>query len=156
MKIVNKVAAVIPSAARELLFLFLLLSALPACAQVATGTPLFGSFSGGPDMINLGNLNPHWTTVGLHKSGRGTNFDYDIVYDSSIWTPVVSGPNKYWVPNNNWGWFASSVFSSALAGYITYYYSSTYCYDQYGHPNGADVSYNSYVYHDPWGKLSRL
>lgn len=153
MKTANRVLGVIPSIARNLLFAlaFLLLSANPASAQVATGTPTFGSFSGGPEIINNGNLNAHWTIPVLHKPGRGTNFDYDIVYDSSVWTPVASGSTKTWVPNNNWGWFGSSAFSSALAGYVTYYYSSTYCYDQMGHPNGADVLYDSYVYHDPWG-----
>jgi hypothetical protein len=30
-----------------------------AAAQVARGTPPFGSFGGGPDVLNLGNLNAH-------------------------------------------------------------------------------------------------
>src|SRR5260370_14787879 len=140
-----------PTSRFTFLLLIVALAATSASAQVATGTPPFGSFGGGPDVINLANLNAHVAMPVLHKPGRGTNFNYEIVYDSSIWTPVVSGSTKTWVPNNNWGWFGSSAFSSALAGYVTYYYSSTYCYDSQGHPNGADVLYDSFVYHDPWG-----
>jgi len=37
----------------------------------ATGTPKFGSFGGGPfDVINLGNLNTHFTVPVIHKAGR--------------------------------------------------------------------------------------
>ncbi len=50
--------------------------ASPASAQVATGTPPFGSFSGGPDIVNLGNLNGHLTVHAMKKPGRGTNFTY--------------------------------------------------------------------------------
>ncbi len=58
-------------------FALLILAAfatVPASAQVTTGTPPFGSFGGGPDVVNLANLNAHWTVPVVHKPGRGTNF----------------------------------------------------------------------------------
>ncbi|MGA7630598.1 MAG: hypothetical protein WCB11_07510, partial [Terriglobales bacterium] len=43
--------------------------------QVATGTPPFGSFGGGPfDTVNLGNLNVHFAIPVLNKAGRGLPF----------------------------------------------------------------------------------
>ena len=71
------------------LVMIIALAVTSASAQVQTGTPPFGSFGGGPDVINLANLNAHWTIPLLHKPGRGTNFDYDLTYDSSVWTLSV-------------------------------------------------------------------
>src|SRR5882762_7159364 len=51
--------------------------------QEATGTPPFGSFGGGPDTVNLGNLNAHISIPVVHKTGRGMPFSYDLSYDSS-------------------------------------------------------------------------
>src|SRR5437773_11381823 len=84
--------------------LFFLLSVLPASAQVTTGTPPFGSFGGGPDVINLGNLNSHVVIPVLRKPGRGLNFTYDLSYDTSVWYPVTSGGTTTWQPVSNWGW----------------------------------------------------
>src|SRR6266852_291472 len=75
-----------------------------ASAQVVTGTPPFGSFGGGPDVINLGNLNAHLTIPVLHKSGRGTNFTYDLTYDSSVWYPTGVSGSQTWQPVANFGW----------------------------------------------------
>src|SRR5215469_4923816 len=76
-----------------------------ASAQVSIGSTPFGSFGGGPfDVINLGNLNVHFTIPVLHKAGRGVPFAYDLNYDSSIWTPVTSNGTKQWQPDANWGW----------------------------------------------------
>src|SRR5215831_18090142 len=86
------------------LWLALFLFSLPTPAQVATGTPPFGSFSGGPEVINNANLNVHWTIPVRHKPGRGTSFDYDLTYDSSVWSPVTSGGTTTWQPVSNWGW----------------------------------------------------
>src|SRR2546422_5232119 len=88
------------------LFLIIYLLALTenSSAQVPTGTPPFGSFGGGPDVINLANLNSHITIPVLHKPGRGTNFNYDMSYDSSVWYPVTSGGTTTWQPVQNWGW----------------------------------------------------
>ena len=82
-----------------------------ASGQVASGTPPFGSFGGGPfDTVNLGNLNVHFSIPVLHKAGRGLPFTYDLTYDSSIWTPAGNSGSQTWVPVPGWGW-NSSVFS---------------------------------------------
>jgi hypothetical protein len=70
------VLRVIPRNARNLFFLPFLglavcLFCSPALCQVQTGTPPFGSFGGGPDVINNANLNAHLTIPIVHKLGRG-------------------------------------------------------------------------------------
>ena len=72
-----------------------------ASAQVQTGVPPFVSSSGGPDVIDLGNLNVHLSIPVVHKPGRGTDFGYDLTYDSSIWYPVPSGSTYTWQPVSN-------------------------------------------------------
>jgi hypothetical protein len=75
------------------------LALLPAIsfAQVATGTPPFSSFGGGPfDTINLGNLNAHFSIPVLSKAGRGVPFSYSLGYDSSVWYPVTSNGITSW------------------------------------------------------------
>jgi len=90
---------------RSLLPLLAILLAFPsaASAQVQTGTPPFGSFGGGPDVINVANLNSHIAIPVLHKPGRGMNFNYDLSYDTSVWYPVTSGSTTSWQPVYNWG-----------------------------------------------------
>jgi RHS repeat-associated protein len=100
-----------------LLFAALLCSARIASAQVATGTPPFGSFGGGPDIIDLANLNVHIDVPMLNKPGRGMNFTYDMSYDSSVWYPVTSGSTTTWTPVSNWGWRGQT---EVAAGYITH------------------------------------
>jgi RHS repeat-associated protein len=85
-------------------FALSVLFAAPSFAQVTTGTPPFGSFGGGPDVINLANLNSHLCIPVFHKAGRGTDFAYDLCYDSSIWTPVPSGT---WLLPATMGWTTS-------------------------------------------------
>ncbi len=70
-----------------------LVAVSPTLAQTATGTPPFGSFSGGPfDVVNNANLNVHLTIPVIAKAGRGLPFGYSLIYDSSVWFPVgVSG-----------------------------------------------------------------
>src|ERR1051325_9181634 len=97
-------------------------------AQVQTGTPPFGSFGGGPDVINLANLNVRLTIPVLHKPGRGTNFSYDLGYDSSVWYPVTVNGSLTWQPvNGSWGW---QGLAPAGISFISYSmtYSSTACY----------------------------
>src|SRR5438309_2021671 len=83
-----------------------------ASAQVQTGTPPFGSFGGIPDIINL---NAHLTIPVLHKPGRGTNFTYDLSYDSSVWYPVTSGGVTTWHLLTGW-----TTASPATMGYATH------------------------------------
>lgn len=72
---------------------------MDAHAQVQTGKPPFGTFSGNPDVIDLANLNSNITIPFVNKAGRGMSFSYDLVYDSSIWTPVNSGSTRSWSPH---------------------------------------------------------
>src|SRR6266850_415400 len=134
----------------SLLTVVLAFSVRAASAQVQTGTPPFGSFGGGPDVINLANLNAHLTIPVLHKPGRGTDFAYDIGYDSSVWVGVTSGSTTSWLPvNGTWGW---QGLAAAGASYIAY--SMTYlpgtCYNG-GPTSYQEWSYSNFVYHDPFG-----
>src|SRR5258706_78053 len=102
-------------------FLYLLivfaLTGSPSSAQVATGTPPFGSFGGGPDIINLANLNAHISIPVLHKSGRGTNFTYDLSYGTSVWYPSASTGTNTWTPVINWGWRGQTEVAVGYASY---------------------------------------
>jgi hypothetical protein len=106
---------------RSALFLlgFALIFAVRANAQVmpTTGVPQFGSFSGGPDIINNANLNVHYTIPVLNKPGRGTNFGYALSYDSSIWYQVFNGSATVWEPVSSWGW---SGGLTAAGSYLLY------------------------------------
>jgi len=130
-----------------------LLSASTTSAQVTTGTPPFGSFSGGPDTVNNESLNIHLDIPVIHKAGRGVNFDYDLTYDSSVYYPVIHGSSKSWQNVTNWGWSSQSAFGTGLSGYITYFYSSTYCYDSQGHPDGNTTIYTNFEYIDSWATI---
>jgi len=146
---------------RNLLFLFSLLlcilaalAPLPSFAQgPATGTPPYGSFSGGPDVINLGNNNIHFCIPVLNKPGRGMNFPYELCYDSSLWSSTRSGSAFVWTPNTNFGWGSSTAIASGNTGYITYISTTTFCYvgSTNGYPTGADVFVSSLTYVDAWG-----
>ena len=82
--------------------------------QIPTGTPPFGTFSGSPDTINDENLNINLVVPIVHKPGRGTEFTYDMSYDSSIWTPVGSSGHQNWQQATNWGW---RQVTEAMSGY---------------------------------------
>jgi RHS repeat-associated protein len=114
-----------------LAFAFLMLLAVSSAQSVATGTPPYGSFSGGPDVVNLGNLNVHISVPVFSKPGRGIPFSYALSYDSSVWTPVGTAGNQVWQPVSNWGWAGQT---QAAVGYVLYEKSITSCYTggQYG------------------------
>jgi RHS repeat-associated protein len=110
-----------------------------ASAQVATGTPPFSSVTGGPDVIDLANLNSHIAIPVLHKPGRGTNFTYDVSYDSSTWYPTAGT----WRPVTNWGWKGQT---ETATGYVTYMSLTLNC------PfSGQDTTRYFWTYHDPFG-----
>ncbi len=88
---------------------------ISAVAQVQTGTPSFGTFAGGPDTIDIANLNSRITIHVLNKTGRGMNFAYDLAYDSSIWAPAVSGSTTIWNPVPGLGW----TNASPQVGFLT-------------------------------------
>jgi RHS repeat-associated protein len=108
-------------------------------AQVITGIPPFGFFGGGPDVVNLANLNAETTIPIRHRAGRGIDFDYNLTYDSSVWQPVTVGSTKSWTPDSQWGW---KRLQPAGESYITYsvVYSQSMCY------NGGPVPYQEWDY----------
>jgi len=90
---------------RFLLLIVVLALATPFCsAQVQTGTPPFGSFAGGPDVVNLANLNVHLNIPIFSRPGRGLPFNFYLTYDSSIWYPVtISGVTTWTHTSTGWG-----------------------------------------------------
>lgn len=81
-------------------------------AQVTTGIQPLGSYGGGPEAVNLANLNVHWDVPMVSKKGRGLDFGFTLGYDTSVWTPVSFA----WVPTVNWGWTAET---QTQTGYVT-------------------------------------
>jgi RHS repeat-associated protein len=98
------------------LFSLVFIYCLPSPAQVVTGTPPLGSFGGGPDVINLANLNSHIVVPVRSKPGRGGPFVYNLSYDTSVWNPVKSGATTTWQPATNWGWTSSTA---AVSGHLS-------------------------------------
>lgn len=136
-----------------LLAVGILFGSKSSLAQVATGTPPFGSFGGGPvDVINLANLNAHFSVPVINKAGRGMPFAYNITYDSSVWYPVTSGSTTSWQPILNWGWAGST---QTATGYLGASVTTVVCsWERVGVneiPNGWHTSATGYVYYDPWG-----
>jgi RHS repeat-associated protein len=121
-----------------------------AFAQVPTGTPPFSSSAGGPDVIDLANLNVQIQVPVINKPGRGgMNFFYNLSYDSSVWYPVGASGNQKWTPVENWGF---REVTEVETGYVSYTEITTEC-------NGAKVgfegwylySYTNFAYHDNHG-----
>jgi hypothetical protein len=81
-------------AAFSLVVLVVLCFSPPLRAQSPTGTPPFGSFSGGPDVVNNANLDVHLSIPVVNKAGRGLPFYYLLTDDSFIWSPVTVNGNK--------------------------------------------------------------
>ena len=123
---------------------------MPCTAQdVALGTPPFASLGGGPDVINVGNLNTRLLIPIVNNPGRGLNMTYNLSYDSSIWYPVASGSITSWQPANSYGW---QGLTPANIGSITYpmSYSSGTC-GQSGQNTWQSWTYGSFVYVDENG-----
>ncbi|ABF43251.1 YD repeat protein [Candidatus Koribacter versatilis Ellin345] len=137
-----------------MLFVFLLMAVLVASAQPATGTPPFGSFTGGPDTINLGNLNVQWQIPIFSKAGRGQNFAYALTYNSSVWMPVTTGSTKNWQPvSAQWGWQGLTPAGAAQVSYTMSYFQGM-CWT--GGSGGQSVPYyewqfSNFVYQDEYG-----
>src|SRR3984957_14068137 len=127
-------------------FFLVLMYCLPSPAQVTTGTPPFGTYTAGPDVINLANLNSHLVIPVLHKTGRGTNFTYDLSYDSSVWYPVGASGSQVWKPVSNFGWRG---VTEALTGYVTAQESQELCPPPHG--NVTQNTFSRYAYHDAFG-----
>jgi hypothetical protein len=112
------------------LLLGLLIALLPnsSWGQTTTGMPPFGSFGGGPDVINVANLNAHLSIPILHKKGRMTDFGYNLAYDTSVWYPSISGSTTVWTSVANFGWTAETQAYKGT-GYITFSKGTAKCYD---------------------------
>jgi RHS repeat-associated protein len=130
-------------------FLFLVVLAFLRCAaaQVPTGTPSFGTFGGGPfDVVNLGNLNAHFTIPVIRKLGRGSSYTYSLSYDTSVWYPVGTSGSQTWTPVSQYGW----VFPPA-PGWLTYKIVSTYqqpCNPPSNMNTNTMTVYAFFVYHE--------
>jgi RHS repeat-associated protein len=121
----------------------LMIVATATClASVTTGIPPYQSFGGGPDVINLGNLNVHYSIPVFSRAGRGTPFSYALAYDSSIWSPSTA-----WIPNSNWG---LNRDTAALVGYVFYNSTHRTCNDPYG-GTGDAYTWHFTGYVDPAG-----
>ncbi|MFZ0412525.1 MAG: hypothetical protein WAL51_13475 [Candidatus Acidiferrales bacterium] len=124
------------------------LFAVPAIGQVTTGTPPFGSFGGGPDVINLANLNAHITVPMINKAGRGIPASYNMVYDSSVWYPVTSAGTTSWQPVAYWGWSAQTAIAT---GYVSFSDTITLCLIDGHYIGGMKTINNNYKYVDQFG-----
>jgi RHS repeat-associated protein len=104
-------------------------------AQVVVGIPPFQSFGGGPDVINLGNLNVHYSMPVFGRAGRGIPFSYALAYDSSVWQPVGSA----------WSFSGGGLTRDvpAAVGFISATWTQHSCIDHY---DGSRVYYNFYHY----------
>ncbi len=135
-----------------LAFLLLVLTPSIAAGQIATGTPPFASFGGGPfDVINLGNLNVHFSIPVFSKAGRGMPFNYGLSYDSSVWYPVGASGAQSWMPVSNGGWQGQGA---AQMGSVSYSTAVIICYIiDHGQriENGSRDTYSNWIYVDRVG-----
>jgi RHS repeat-associated protein len=98
-----------------------------------------GAFdSQGPEVVDIGNADIHYTIPVLHKPGRAnTNFIYDLHYDNAIWASVTTGSTLVWAPSAMWGWSTPALF-----GYITYQTKTFSCLNE-NIPGNNRVYYTS-------------
>ena len=130
-----------------LAMVFLLVCSASAAGQVATGTPLFGSFSGGPDIVNNADLNVH-LQVPIEQKNGFVPFYYILTYDSSVWYPVGSSGNQSWQPvSGYWGW---QTLTPVVTGSVTFNTTQESCRDPLGDFYYYNL-YSNFVYTDPQG-----
>lgn len=138
-----------------LLVVVLVLASHLVSAQQQPYIPPFQSWSGGPfDVVNLGNLDIHFTIPILHKAGRGQPFAYDISYDGAqVWSPAAINGTSQWQPGSAFGWFNTS--GAGMGGYVSY--STTTSSGQcpinppYTFGTYTQIEYYGFVYHDSAG-----
>src|SRR5260370_2248084 len=144
MKSVNRLGAVLVCS-----IAFIFTSAIHTQAQVVPGTPSHGSCAGGPDVVDLANMNDHWNFGIVGRAGRVMPFHYALSYDSSIWTVGTVNGQAAWQPvNNTFGW---SLQTGALSGYVTYTARTVYVSGYGGQQVVCGTGYSNWVYHDPTG-----
>src|SRR6266542_5544542 len=99
--------------------LVILLALTISSASQVTGIPPYQSFAGGPDVINLGNLNVHYSIPIFSRGGRGIPFGYGLAYDSSIWQPSAG----VWLLSGG----GLHRDTAALVGYVGYFFHEANC-----------------------------
>jgi RHS repeat-associated protein len=131
----------------SLLFVFLvsLIFSFSASAQT-TGTPPFGSFGGGPDIIDLANLNARVAIPIVNKAGRGMNYAPSLLYDTLIWSTYTSGSTTTWSPTFNYGWSGSDPLIGRVASTLSVSFISCP-----GHFSVLSVTYTNWAYMDGLG-----
>src|SRR5260370_13988033 len=118
-----------------------------ALGQVTTGVPAFSSIAGGPDLVNLANMNFHWNFPVLRKAGRGLPFSYSLEYDSSIWAPVQVDPTPpgsgdSWQPQGGWGWIGQSLTGNVTYDTLFNEYSGCYTFVKSNYQDGAGAMHS--------------
>ncbi len=83
----------------------------------------------------------------MNKQGRGLPFQYQLVYDSLVWTPVGSAGSQVWTPAVGWG--LHGQYNEGYEGYISYDSATVAC------TSSGTLTYVpyyvGYVYHDASG-----
>ena len=124
------------------------------CFRAAqTGLYTYGSFdTPGFDTVDRGSLNVHLSIPVVSKQGRGVAFQYQLVYDSLVWTPVGSVGSQVWTPTTGWG--LHGQVNERFEGYLSYSSCTVSCTSSgTGYPCAL---YFNYVYHDSYGVLHPL
>ena len=79
-----------------------------AFAQVQGGVPRYSATAGGPDIINLSNLNVELPIPVINRAGRMINLTYGMNYNSAFFAPVTylsMGAAVVWTPSSTlMGW----------------------------------------------------
>jgi RHS repeat-associated protein len=101
----------------------------------ATGTPAHGSLEGGPDIINLANLNAHFTIPVRHKAGRGLPLTADLGFDTSVWQPISASGAHAWQNTTFDGWNQVLL----VTGYVSM--NTTVI-------SSCDSIYSNFIYYD--------
>ena len=143
---------------RFLLFtlVFISIAGTPSFAQVATGQPPFSSSQNSPvDSIDVANLNAHLSIPVVNKAGRGMAFSYNLVYDSSVWTPVTVGSTTTWQPTTNWGWGGSTQLAT---GYLSVNIDTVDCgfWKYLGNGNEIWIPTGNIYYYSPWVYIDKF
>jgi YD repeat-containing protein len=144
---------------RGLVYVAVIISSTLSFSQ-ATGTPTFSSIQGGPDAINLGNLNVHWSFPVFGRPGRGLSFSYALSLDSSVWSVIPGTPTNMWGHSSTWGRIFGSLPAVGAAFYkitgrtchdpiIGAYPYNQITFTSYLDPRNTGHSFNVSVYDDP-------
>jgi RHS repeat-associated protein len=107
------------------LIVFVFLVAIPvarAQSVANNGTPNFGTFSGGPDVIDDAYLNIHYSVPVFSRAGVGIPFSYSLSVDNGVWYQYQ---DVYL--NNHWGAdFSTAQPVGVMAIGAIFYTTKTY------------------------------